>query len=51
MAITRPNQDWSMSRQCKCIALTLPASPMARGFAYLAVVLDWATRRVLSWRL
>jgi putative transposase len=25
--------------------------PMARGFVYLAVVLDWATRRVLSWRM
>ena len=25
--------------------------PMARGFVYLAVVLDWAIRRVLSWRL
>ena len=25
--------------------------PMAHGFAYLAVVLDWASRRVLSWRL
>lgn len=25
--------------------------PMARGFVYLAVVLEWATRRVLSWRL
>src|SRR6202521_3919858 len=24
---------------------------MAHGFGYLAVVLDWATRRVLSWRL
>lgn len=24
--------------------------PMASGFVYLAVVLDWATRRVLSWR-
>ncbi|WP_368039347.1 MULTISPECIES: hypothetical protein [unclassified Tardiphaga] len=24
---------------------------MARGFVYLAAVLDWATRRVLSWRL
>jgi len=24
---------------------------MAHGFVYLAVVLDWATRRVLSWRL
>ena len=25
--------------------------PMARGFVYLAVVLDWFSRRVLSWRL
>ena len=25
--------------------------PMARGFVYLAVVLDWASRRVLAWRL
>ena len=25
--------------------------PMAHGFVYLAVMLDWATRRVLSWRL
>jgi hypothetical protein len=25
--------------------------PMARGFIYLAVVLDWYSRRVLSWRL
>ena len=24
---------------------------MARGFVYLAVVLDWFSRRVLSWRL
>jgi putative transposase len=25
--------------------------PMRRGFVYLAAVLDWATRRVLAWRL
>jgi putative transposase len=25
--------------------------PMARGIVYLAVVLDWFSRRVLSWRL
>jgi putative transposase len=24
---------------------------MARGFVYLAVVLDWCTRRVLSWKV
>ena len=31
--------------------LAITRFPMARGFVYLAVVLDWATRRVLSWRL
>ena len=25
--------------------------PMARGFVYLAVVLDWFSRRVLPWRV
>jgi putative transposase len=42
MEITRPNQVW---------AVDITYIPMARGFVYLAVVLDWATRRVLSWRL
>ena len=42
LAITRPNQVWAMD---------ISYIPMARGFVYLAVVLDWATRRVLSWRL
>ena len=42
LAITRPNQVWAMD---------ITYIPMARGFVYLAVVLDWATRRVLSWRL
>jgi len=42
MEITRPNQVWAMD---------ITYIPMARGFVYLAAVLDWATRRVLSWRL
>ena len=25
--------------------------PMARGFIYLAAVVDWFTRRVLAWRV
>lgn len=29
---------------------THPYIPMRKGFVYLAAVLDWATRRVLSWR-
>jgi hypothetical protein len=24
---------------------------MARGFVYLVAVMDWATRKVLSWRV
>lgn len=42
MVITRPNQVWTMD---------ITYVPMARGFVYLAVVLDWFSRRVLSWRL
>jgi putative transposase len=42
MTITRPNHVWAMD---------ITYIPMARGFVYLAVVLDWATRRVLSWQL
>src|SRR5215475_523657 len=42
MEITRPNQVWAMD-------ITYIA--MARGFVYLAVVLDWFSRRVLSWRV
>ncbi len=40
--IDRPNQVWAMD---------ITYIPMRRGFVYLAAVLDWATRRVLSWRL
>ncbi len=40
--ITRPNQVWAMD---------ITFLPMRRGFLYLVVVLDWATRRVLAWRL
>ena len=29
----------------------MAVSPMARGFVYLAAVVDWFSRRVLSWRL
>ena len=30
---------------------THPYIPMARGFVYLFAVMDWATRKVLAWRL
>ena len=42
LAITRPNQVWAMD---------ITYVPMARGFVYLAAVVDWFTRKVLSWRL
>jgi putative transposase len=42
LAVTRPNQVWAMD---------ITYIPMARGFVYLAAVVDWYTRRVLSWRL
>jgi putative transposase len=42
LTIDRPNQVWAMDTTC---------IPMQRGFVYLTAVLDWATRRVLAWRL
>ena len=42
LVIERPNQVWAMD---------ITYVPMKRGFVYLAAVLDWATRRVLSFRL
>ena len=42
LPVTRPNQVWAMD---------ITYVPMARGFVYLAAVIDWFSRRVLSWRL
>ena len=42
MKIERPNQVWAMD---------ITYIPMAKGFVYLAAVVDWHSRRVLSWRL
>ncbi len=42
VAVERPNQAWAMD---------ITYVPMARGFVYLAAVVDWFSRRVLSWRL
>ena len=38
----RPNQVW-------CSDVTY--IPLARGFLYLGAVMDWASRKVLAWRL
>ena len=35
----------------KVWAMDITYVPMARGFVYLAAVVDWFSRRVLSWRL
>ena len=42
LSIEQPNQVW-------CADITY--IPMARGFVYLVAVMDWFSRRVLSWRL
>ena len=42
LEINQPNQVW---------AGDITYIPMKRGFVYLFAVLDWASRRVLSWRL
>ena len=38
----RPNQVW-------CSDITY--LPMRRGFLYLVAIMDWHTRKVLSWRI
>jgi putative transposase len=42
MEITRANHVW---------AADITYLPMARGFCYLVAIMDWASRKVLAWRL
>ncbi len=42
LVIDRPNQVW---------ATDITYIPMARGFVYLVAVMDWYSRKVLSWRV
>ena len=42
LTIDRPNQVW---------ASDICYVPMAKGFMYLTVILDWYSRRVLAWRI
>ena len=42
MTIERPNHVW-------CADVTY--IPMRRGFLYLVAIMDWASRKVLAWRL
>lgn len=42
LAIKRPNQVW-------CADITY--IPMRHGFLYLVAIMDWYSRKVLSWRL
>jgi len=40
--VTRPNQAW---------ATDITYIPMEKGFVYLTVIMDWYSRKILSWRL
>lgn len=42
LPVTGANQVWAMD---------ITYIPMARGFVYLAAVMDWFSRKVLAWRL
>lgn len=42
LEITRANHVW---------AADITYLPMARGFCYLVAIMDWASRKVLAWRL
>ena len=40
-----------ISRANHCWATDITYLPMARGFCYLVAIMDWASRRVMAWRL
>jgi putative transposase len=40
-----------ISKANQCWAADITYLPMARGFCYLVAIMDWASRRVLAWRL
>ena len=42
LTVDRPNQVW---------AADITYLPMARGFVFLVAIMDWATRKVLAWRV
>ena len=42
LTVSMPNQVWAMD---------ITYIPMARGFVYLAAVMDWFSRKVLAWRV
>ena len=42
LTINRPNQVW---------ATDITYIPMARGFMYLVAIMDWHSRKILSWRV
>jgi putative transposase len=42
LAVVRPNQVWSTD---------ITYIRLARGFAYLVAIIDWYSRKVLSWRV
>lgn len=42
MPVTRPNHVWSTD---------ITYIRLARGFAYLVAIIDWYSRKVLSWRI
>lgn len=42
VSVERPNQVWSTD---------ITYLPMTRGFMYLVAIIDWYSRRVLSWRI
>jgi putative transposase len=42
MVVTRPDQVWAMD---------ITYIPMARGFVYLAAIVDWFSRKILAWKL
>jgi transposase InsO family protein len=50
-ALTDATESWPLLGPGQVWAVAITYIPMARGFIYLAAVLDWFTRRVLACRV
>ena len=49
LSIKPRHPDLSITEQCRLIGITY--IPLKHGFLYLVAVMDWHSRKVLSWRL
>ncbi|OGH00321.1 MAG: hypothetical protein A2600_00895 [Candidatus Lambdaproteobacteria bacterium RIFOXYD1_FULL_56_27] len=48
---TQMAEEWGINQSNQVWAADLTYIPVARGFMYLMVIMDWCSRKVLVWRV